>query len=256
MVKAREAIPIKKIAEQLLSKLLGYFLFKLSESLKNSHPQSVRPTLNFFHIAHSTIVSYDGCYRRERTPPTHDPSQVESKSVNIRQARPQDAQALAKVEFEAIQAAYASLLPKDLLQARTLLDYVKQWEQLLSLQNPPVFLCEDNSSICGLVLLGQSQSNTKEAELFAIYVSPSQQRQGIGSSLIRFALQECLQKGYTSLGLWVLNTHTQAQQFYEQLGFEREEAQRSHSLNSTSPPSDSNPESIDIRFSQRIKVEC
>lgn len=139
--------------------------------------------------------------------------------MRLRVAVPDDIADLARIEAGAIQDAYRGLIPDSLLDPRDFETLRTEWETLFSGGPLPAHLVEVAGRPRGFVLLGQSPDSSEEAEIFALFIEPGYQRQGLGRRLVEVAREEARARGHRSLGLWVLETHRSAREFYEALGF-------------------------------------
>ena len=144
--------------------------------------------------------------------------------VRIREATPQDAEAIAGIHVRAWQTAYRGQLSDDYL------DQLRVDERLdmhrSALEAPPaeyrMWVAEDSGRPIGFAVTGKSQDADAEdrtAELFAIYLEPEQLGTGIGRALFEHAVDDLRQRGYRTATLWVLETNARARRFYEIAGW-------------------------------------
>ena len=56
-------------------------------------------------------------------------------------------------------------------------------------------------------------------ELYAIYVDPCLQGQGIGAALAAYCEEEAAKRGYKEICLWTFEKNAPARVFYEKLGY-------------------------------------
>jgi ribosomal protein S18 acetylase RimI-like enzyme len=152
----------------------------------------------------------------------------------VRLARPADAEAIATVHVEAWMAAYAGLIPDHILAQRT--NWARReafWrEQLAREANDPNGLththvtADESGQVAGFVMSGPVRREKADppasaayaGEVYAVYVHPRAQGQGMGAALMRGAAADLEQRGLTGLLVWCLETNTQARGFYEKLG--------------------------------------
>ncbi len=78
----------------------------------------------------------------------------------------------------------------------------------------------DDGDLVGLVSGGSAERDAKGkiAEIGALYVVPSRQRQGIGRSLLRVAADELAGLGFLELHVGALSADLSARAFYEAMG--------------------------------------
>jgi ribosomal protein S18 acetylase RimI-like enzyme len=63
------------------------------------------------------------------------------------------------------------------------------------------------------------QTSLKSVTIHEIYVKPPHRRTGIGTQLLKEALEKPRKKGFTNVKLSVLSSNVEAVQFYEKFGF-------------------------------------
>jgi RimJ/RimL family protein N-acetyltransferase len=127
--------------------------------------------------------------------------------VLIRPARPEDAQATARVHVDSWAAAYT--IPGPTPEQR-----LEQHSRF-----PASFVAELDGEIVGFVGVGESRDPDADGELYTIYVHPDHWRSGIGRHLIRAGEDQMWELGYRRVVLWVLDGNERAQRFYESEGW-------------------------------------
>lgn len=140
--------------------------------------------------------------------------------IVIRAATLDDAPGIAKVHVSSWQATYRGLLPQAFIDARTYQQRLTFWQRALG-EGSEVLLCvaTDDDEVIGFAAAGPARGDNLACagELYALYLLPERQRQGIGRKLflaIRAALKN---QGHQSLMLWVLAGNP-ARYFYQRLG--------------------------------------
>jgi ribosomal protein S18 acetylase RimI-like enzyme len=131
----------------------------------------------------------------------------------IRSGTADDAEAVARVQVETWQAAYAHALPSEQLQSLSIGRWAEQWRR-----RPP-FVAEVDGDVVGFVSVGPSRDADAEGELYAIYVLPEHWDTGLGRKLIEAGEQELRRLGYRNVVLWVLADNPRARRFYELAGW-------------------------------------
>jgi ribosomal protein S18 acetylase RimI-like enzyme len=84
-----------------------------------------------------------------------------------------------------------------------------------------VYLAEEESGeIVGVAMgaLAVADGNSRTGEVFALYVHPRYQRQGVGRRLVVVVAEHLAHRGITTLQIGALRSNTPARQFYEKLG--------------------------------------
>lgn len=130
--------------------------------------------------------------------------------VTIRLAREADAEAIAGVHVETWRAAYAGLLPQEVLDGLSRRRQTRRWRR--AIRDPQaelgqVFVAEDGG------IAGFGSASCKAGEITTLYVRPDAQRRGIGRMLFHH-MAEFLEG---PVSLWVLDGNPAAG-FYERLG--------------------------------------
>jgi ribosomal protein S18 acetylase RimI-like enzyme len=143
----------------------------------------------------------------------------------IRLANADDNENIAKVSIAGWQHAYKELFPDELL------DNLK-WEQRVEGRNNFFadinrisLVCELDQKIVGFCDFGParlvetvSNIDATFGEIYAIYVLPQYQKQGIGKSLFIAAIDSLQKQTYKSVAVWTLVTNKPAIEFYMMCG--------------------------------------
>jgi len=152
--------------------------------------------------------------------------QASGKTFQFRRALPCDGPGLAKVQVRSWQAAYRGRIADTYLQGLSLDQKVRDWEKFLQSDASYTLLAQENDrqAIAGFVTLGSYRDGDKPQdeflELRALYIDPAHWRKGLGKKLTRLAMEECRRRKVGRLVLWVLESNSEAQKFYQSLGFQ------------------------------------
>jgi len=151
--------------------------------------------------------------------------------IEIRNAQPDDAHAIATVHVESWQTAYQELLPDSVLASLSVLDRERTWYKIL--HDPPprtaVLLATSNVAVLGFVAVGPDQDTAAASgagQLYAIYVRSDQRGRGIGTQLHNAAMDRLRTLGFTDATLWVLEGNERAIHFYRSNGWLADGAQQ------------------------------
>jgi ribosomal protein S18 acetylase RimI-like enzyme len=140
----------------------------------------------------------------------------------IRSARPEDAEAVARVRVTCWQTAYAVIVPDTFRDPAFITQFVARRQgRLPDPQQEFCFVAEDEQEqIAGYAIGGPALDPTSAyaGELYEVYVLPSAQKQGSGRKLTLHVACELLKRGYPSMRLYVLAENAKARRFYERLG--------------------------------------
>lgn len=140
--------------------------------------------------------------------------------VKIRDAGPEDAEALAHVRTLSWRSAYAGLLSPEAIAVATGPDWADRQREFLA-EDPKrhALLAEDGAGAVGMAVYGPDREATGDAELYVIYVLPGYWSRGVGRPLMDRVIEGVRADGYARLGLWVLAANERARRFYERYGF-------------------------------------
>jgi len=83
-----------------------------------------------------------------------------------------------------------------------------------------IFIAEDEERIVGACMVGY---DGHRGWLYALAVRPKSRRTGLGARLVGHALEALRGLGCVKLNLQIRSSNHEVQNFYESLGFEREE---------------------------------
>jgi GNAT superfamily N-acetyltransferase len=131
--------------------------------------------------------------------------------VVIRDARPDDVEALAEIQRSASLVAFARIFPPH-LYAFPMDDVRDRWRAALSDPAARIVLAEIDRAPAGLACV-------RPEWLDGLYVVPEKWGEGIGRVLHDHALSLVEALGSTQCHLWVLEHNDRARRFYERLGW-------------------------------------
>lgn len=139
-----------------------------------------------------------------------------------REAEIADSAAIAKVHVDSWRTTYAGIVPTDYLARLSYEQRERVWHRTLSapLGVEFVYVAEDTvGNVVGFASGGPERSRHKDykGELFAVYISDQDQRQGVGSQLVSCVAKRLSQQGIQSMLVWVLADNPSCR-FYEALG--------------------------------------
>jgi len=153
--------------------------------------------------------------------PSQDPIQVE-----VRQARPDDAAALAELGATTFRETYRTLFQPGDLEPRITQKYSTAI-QTAELADPSVCLCvaEVSGRFVGFVKMNRQPApemvhGSSPMQLERIYVREAHLGQGIGAKLLERALTYARDAGADSVWLGVMDGNSRAMGFYTTHGFQ------------------------------------
>lgn len=140
----------------------------------------------------------------------------------IRPVESGDAPALAHIQTESWKAAFAKLLPEEVLRSATQVPPAEQmYRKLLAEQFGHGLMMEvDGAPHC---MAWWSASRDPEcpgdAEIICIHSLPGNWGRGYGSAMMDRLLADIRRAGYRRVMLWVFRDNVRARGFYEKKGF-------------------------------------
>jgi ribosomal protein S18 acetylase RimI-like enzyme len=143
--------------------------------------------------------------------------------VELRDATPDDAEAIATVHVASWQVAYRGLMPDVVLDGLSVDDRAHRWAERLAVRAPRTHtvLVVDDDAVLGFASTGPARDDDDPAagELYAIYLDPRAWSRGHGARVHAGALESLRTDGFTRACLWVLDANERALQFYRRQGW-------------------------------------
>ncbi len=146
--------------------------------------------------------------------------------VELRDATPADAHAIANVLVQSWRAAYRGLLPDDVLAGLSIPDREQFWSDALTARPPHTraVVATIAGAIVGFAATGPplipaDRADPTLGDLYALYLAPDVWRRGIGTQLHAAALDRLRSCGFAHAGLWILDTNERALRFYYRHGW-------------------------------------
>jgi ribosomal protein S18 acetylase RimI-like enzyme len=169
----------------------------------------------------------------------------------VRDARPPDAGAIARIQVACWRTGYAGLVPGDVLAELTSAEAEVRWEEQWegSLASPP------SSRHRVLVAVGTGDGGTRvvagfasfgpatdadrwaatDGELYELCVAQGQAGRGHGSRLLNAAAATLAEDGFGTVGAWVLEGDASARRFLESAGWAADGARKELDMGSRVP---------------------
>lgn len=153
--------------------------------------------------------------------------------ATTRRADDRDAAAIARVHVRAWRLGYRGIVADRVLDALSVVQREREWVIWLCRGESSTLVAEHDGMVVGfasLVLPSREEDVTPQTpELAALYVEPAVWRLGIGSALLREAMNDARADGsMEEIAAWVFSANHAAQAFYSRLGFAPDGAQRVH----------------------------
>ena len=142
-------------------------------------------------------------------------------SALIRPARPADGEAIARVHVDTWRDAYAGILPTDYLVKRVRFGARQALWKLgvaPSRSRMDETLVAEVAAVVGFISFGNARhARGRVGEIYALYVQPDMQGQGLGRSLVEVALDRMFAAGFEQVDVEVLAANP-SRHFYAALG--------------------------------------
>jgi GNAT superfamily N-acetyltransferase len=131
--------------------------------------------------------------------------------IDVRAARPDEADTLLAIQREAAVAAFAHVYPPERYPFPD--DAIREvWAEALADPEVEVYVAEVDGAAAGAVSVGRGFLST-------LYVLPGVQGRGVGSALHDLALERLRAHGVREARLWTLSENHSGRQFYERRGW-------------------------------------
>jgi GNAT superfamily N-acetyltransferase len=128
----------------------------------------------------------------------------------VRAASPADADAIAGVQAAAWRAAYADLLPTEMLDELQSADARDQWREAIAAPPSPrhrVLVAMSGADVVGFTAFGPAEDSDLvamvDAEMIALCVLPDRIREGHGSRLVNAAVDYLREDGFLHVRVWL-----------------------------------------------------
>jgi RimJ/RimL family protein N-acetyltransferase len=140
----------------------------------------------------------------------------------VREATPEDAEAIAEVSVESWRAAYDGLMPAAFLEGLSLSEEAGGWNRRLGQPDPRgrhTSLAIEGGRVVGFVTSGPDPDEPMVGLVFLMYARPRSWGSGVGDALMAAALRSLRDNGFQEAALWVLEANLRARRFYERCGW-------------------------------------
>ena len=139
--------------------------------------------------------------------------------IEIRRAKPSDAESVAATHDEAWRAAYQGIIPGQELEKLISRRGPAWWESAIR-KGSRVALLVFGDRIAGYANYGRNRARslTYEGEIYELYLRPEFQGLGFGRRLFTATRRDLAQSGLKTLVIWALSDNDPAVEFYRALG--------------------------------------
>ncbi|WP_395022783.1 GNAT family N-acetyltransferase [Dongia sp.] len=139
----------------------------------------------------------------------------------VRPARPDDTEEIARIHVEAWRDAYAALLPADYLARLNPKIEAARWSRTSRVES--TLVADAQGEVAGYAIIGSARGRRGPGcgEVYALYVETDWREQGVGRALIEAAFDAFRRRGMTEAVIWCLEGNFAARGFYERCGGRR-----------------------------------
>lgn len=142
-------------------------------------------------------------------------------AIAVRTARPDDAQAVARVYVESWHDTYPAILPTELLRAMTPRGQTARWRTAIQGGGRERVLVAETAAqgIVGMTSFGPAQDRALglDGEVYTLYVAPDFVAQGVGGTLLQASFGALHASQFLSCVIWA-HARNPARYFYEAMG--------------------------------------
>ncbi|MFC8506581.1 GNAT family N-acetyltransferase [Streptomyces sp. NPDC057411] len=143
--------------------------------------------------------------------------------MQIREAGPSDAAAVAAVHVRSWQAAYRGLVPDAYLDSLDVGARAEVWRDRLAAPDAPSVLVAEEDAVVAFACFRPSPDGERDpavtAELSALYAVPEVWGRGVGRELLGATVGSMAAAGFREAVLWVFEANSRARAFYEAAGW-------------------------------------
>jgi ribosomal protein S18 acetylase RimI-like enzyme len=138
--------------------------------------------------------------------------------IALREARPDDLDAVAALFLRCWRDSYADVLPPTALEVFDKASAEDLWRPVLGSPPPEtrgvVAVSADDQRVVGIVRMGRDPDEPAVGHVFSLYVDPSAQGGGVGRRLLDDAVAWFGGQGLAEATLWVFEANRRARTFY------------------------------------------
>ena len=140
-------------------------------------------------------------------------------TIHTRDACLKDANCLARISVEGWQDSYADIIDQGTLDSLSITKKTEDWVAILNTTTQTI-VAEDHKNIVGFISFGPSHdTGYGQGEVYALYVSGSHQRRGIGQMLMSKAMAIMSKQNLLPVIAIALKGNVPAETFYRNQGF-------------------------------------
>lgn len=141
----------------------------------------------------------------------------------IRNGTEEDARQIAELKIKNYKKTYASIFSENFLDEMSVMEEEEKY--LKGLKNRKVLVYYEENKILGYIYYGKRKNHKEilsdcDGEIYAIYVDIDSKNKGIGTKLIKEALNDLI-NNYKKVILWCVNDNFESIKFYKKRNFKQ-----------------------------------
>ena len=141
--------------------------------------------------------------------------------ILIQKAQPQDAEAISRLYARSWREAYVHIIPEEDLNQLSDSHWAETFRTQFAAGETMGLLAYCGDRLAGAAVLSPSRDerNPDAGEIMSFYIDPAFHRRGVGTHLMKEALDQLRVQGYPEAFLWVVTGNERAMAFYRHCGF-------------------------------------
>jgi len=143
-------------------------------------------------------------------------------TIRVEVASERDLRPIAAIHIDSWQDAFRGIVPDAVLAGRSVERSLALWRGTFDKHPGNLTVVRQGDSVVGFCCAGPVVDQTKNApfefQVYALHISPTLRRHGIGAALLRQALARCRATGMTRAIVWTLDKLALSRRFYEREG--------------------------------------
>lgn len=157
---------------------------------------------------------------------------MDATMENIREAEPEDANAIADIHIASWQFAYRGIMNDELLDSMDHNKKAAAWSEAIGNLGWSVYVSQGDKRITGFIHISEygdkDIAQDRVGEVASLYILPELIGFGLGAKLFSEGLSHLAKAGYSQVALWVLQQNARSISFYQKFGFREDGASKIH----------------------------
>ncbi len=139
--------------------------------------------------------------------------------LTIREAQCADYRQVSYVHVDTWRVAYRGIIGQEVLNRLSYGRSQDNWKRCQEKMSQYFYVAEEDNLVVGFIVGGPARDEelVYDAEIYALYILPKYQRQGIGTKLIQRIAQDFHKEKWVQFLIWCLKKNPSIK-FYESLG--------------------------------------